>query len=150
MESLNNVEIHVFCKEGESEADILGGLKLLVPLDFEKEKIRLERKTVFGFDEKKIIIIDVSINKNKQIRIFIDNINKNLSQEQKDMIIRQAESRLDHNLDFFLRFDKDQLINEKSFWITDKGNCYHVRMNIVAFPKRREIALEAVRNKIFK
>ena len=112
--------------------------------------MKLERKTVFGFNEKKITIISASINKNKHIRTFIDHINKNLSQEQKDMIIRQADSRLADNLDFFLRFDKDKLLNEKSFWITDKGNCYHVRMNVAAFPKRREIALEVVRNKIFK
>jgi RNA binding exosome subunit len=150
MKLLNNVEIGVFCKEGEKEEDILEGLKLLLPLNFEKEKIKLERRTATGFDEKKILVFNVKINKNKHITRFINNINDKLNQEQKELIKSQADSRLDQNLDFFIRFDKSKILKEKSLWIIDGGNCYHVRMNVAVFPKRREKALRLVKNKIFK
>lgn len=150
MKQLNHVKISVFCKEGEKEAEILEGLKLLLPLDFEKEKIKLEKRTALGFNKKKVIVIDVNINKNRHIKTFVGNINNRLNQEQKDMIKRQADSRLDQNLDFFLRFDKDRLIKEKRLWMIDGGNCYHIKMSIAIFPKRRERALELIKNEIFK
>lgn len=150
MREINIIEIGVFCKEEEKEEEVVEGLKLLLPLDFGKEKIKLERKTATGFNEKKIIVFNVKINKNKHIKIFINNLNNKLNQEQRDTIKRQADSRLDHNLDFFMRFDKNKIIKEKTLWIIDGGECYHIRMNIATFPKRREKALEIVKNKIFK
>lgn len=150
MKQLNHVKISVFCKEGEKEEEILEGLKLLLPLNFEEEKIKIEKRTALGFNKKKMVVFDVNINKNKHIKAFINNINNNLNQEQKEMIKKQADSRLDQNLDFFLRFDKDKIIKEKRLWIIEGGDCYRVKMNIAVFPKRRERALEVIKNKIFK
>lgn len=150
MKLINSVKVSVFCYENDSEDEIIKGLRFIFPLDFEKEKIRIEKRTAEGFNEKKIITINILMQKDSQNNAFLDNINKNLSEQQKELIKRQAESRLDENLDFFLRFDKDKIIKEKKLWIIDGGNCYHVRMSVAAFPKRRETALDVVRNKMFK
>ena len=42
-------------------------------------------------------------------------------ENQQKQILQQAESRLDKNLDFFLRFGKDLWINEKKLILTDSG-----------------------------
>ena len=60
----------------------------------------------------------------------------------------QKESRLDDNLDFFLRFGKDEYIRNDKLMLTDSGNCFHIKISIDAFPKKREIALK-IADKIF-
>jgi len=72
-----------------------------------------------------------------------------LVNEQRELILRQAETRLDREFNFFIRFDKEKLVNENKYWITDSGNCFHIKMNIACFPRKREQALKIIQN-IFK
>ena len=119
------------------------------PFNPEKEKIIIKETEASGFEVKKIIILESALTKERHIREFVENLSENLSEEEKSRILLQKESRLDKILDFFLRFDKDEAINHNKLVLTDGGNCFHIRMSIAAFPKRREKALEIV-NLIFK
>jgi RNA binding exosome subunit len=56
-------------------------------------------------------------------------------------LISQIESRLDEELFFFMRIDKDSWNIEKKTILTDSGNCYHIRITVAAFPKKRESAV---------
>jgi RNA binding exosome subunit len=42
---------------------------------------------------------------------------------------------------------KQKLLNNE-LWITDCGECFHIRISIAAFPKKKEVALEVIK-KIF-
>jgi len=110
--------------------------------------IELKKTNATGFNEKKIIILEIYLEKEKHINKFLENLNKKLSKEQKELLIKQAESRLDDELNFFLRFDKEALVNENKLLLTDKGNCYHITIKIAAFPHKRESALKVI-DKIF-
>jgi len=144
----HNINITVFCKPEEDAGTITEKLLFLVPLDFKKEKIELKKRTAIGFNEKKIIILEVYLEKESHTNFFLSNLTKNLTDEQKLLIKKQAGSRLDSELHFFLRFDKSKLINEGRLWLTDKGDCYHIKIKIAAFPKKKEVALKIV-EKIF-
>ena len=80
--------------------------------------------------------------------MFLNNLVENLDEEQRKLILSQLESRLDDNLDFFLRFDKEEYLKNNKLKLTDSGNCFHIEMSIAAFPKKREIGMEIVK-KIF-
>ncbi len=138
MKLANNAAIRVFCKEGEDKALLLEKLKLLLPFDLEKEKIKIEEQKAEGFDEKQILILSVMLEKGRHVNAFIENLLKRLGDEKKTLI-EQLDSRLDDDLDFFIRLDKDMLLKDK-FVLTDSGNCYHIRISIAAFPKRKEKA----------
>ncbi len=112
----------------------------------EDNKIELKRSTALGFNDKKIEIIEVTLTKENLINQFLKNVLKNLTDNQKNMILTQIESRLDRNLDFFLRFDKDLWINEEKLVLTDLGKCFHLKISIAAFPKKREVALTVINN----
>ena len=149
MKIANSIKITVFTKQGEDSEKIKQKLLDLIPFDIEKEKILLGQKKATGFEEKEIKIFEILLTKEKYTHIFLENLIQNLSNETKELILRQAETRLDQECNFFLRFSKDKLIKENEFWITDQGNCFHVKINIAAFPKKRDIALEIIRN-VFK
>jgi len=144
----HNIHITVFCKPEENIELITKKLLILVPFNLKKEKIELKKRTATGFNEKKIIILELYLEKESHTNFFLNNLAKNLTNEQKSLIIKQAESRLDDELNFFLRLDKSKLINENKPWLTDKGDCFHIKIKIVAFPHKREVALKIL-EKIF-
>ncbi|OGM01983.1 hypothetical protein A3K72_01195 [Candidatus Woesearchaeota archaeon RBG_13_36_6] len=143
---LHNVEIRVFCKPEDNLEKVKNGLLSLVPFDLSKEKIRLNQKNTFGFNEKKIVILSIKLDKQRHVNQFLEKLCNDLTQEQKELIKKQAESRLDNEMLFYLRFDKNKLINETRLWLTDKGDCYHIKLSIASFPRTREKALECVRS----
>jgi len=145
----HKITVTVFSKEEENQSKIKTSLLELFPYDLEEEKIKLIEKTVTGFNEKQIKVLEVILEKNKHIEEFLNNLTKTLSDQAKELILKQAESRLDDECKFYLRFSKDKLIGEKELWITDQGNCFHIKMTLAVFPKKREKALEIIQ-KVFK
>jgi len=143
------IKIDVFSKEGEDEDVITKRLLSLIPFSIEKQKIKLEKSKAEGFGDKSINIFEITLTKDSHINQFLKNLKEKLADEQKKIILKQAESRLDEDLNFFLRLDKEKLINEDMLWITDSGNCFHIKISIAAFPKKRDVGLEIVKN-LFK
>lgn len=144
MKYVHNIEVRAFCKEDDNEELIVKKIKELFPFDFKKEKIKLKRKTSYGFEDKKIIVITVFVNKQRYTKSVLKNLMKNLSNEQKDLLLKQLNSRLDKSLHFYLRLDKDKLLNNE-YWITDSGNCFHFKMAIAAYPHDKDVAKEIVK-----
>jgi RNA binding exosome subunit len=149
MKIANSVKLSVFAKDEEDPEKIKNKFLELIPFNLEEEKINLEQRKAIGFEEKEIRIFEILLEKEKHVNMFLENLIKNLSSETKEIILRQAETRLDDECNFFLRFSKDKLIKENELWLTDQGNCFHIKLNIAAFPKKKETALEIIR-KAFK
>ncbi len=137
-------ELRVFSYEREDEKKIAEKLKELVPDD----RVKLNQSSAEGFNERKIKIFEIRLEKDSQINKFLLNLTEKLSREQKELLAGQAESRLDSEFNFFLRLDKEKLLENK-YWVTDSGNCFHVKIVIACFPRTREKALDVVRN-LFK
>jgi RNA binding exosome subunit len=108
----------------------------------------LKEQTAIGFREKKIKIFEIRLEKQRHLKQFLEFLVGSLSDEQKGLILRQRESRLDEELDFFIRLDKQRWLSGEIF-ITDSGDCFHIKMSIAAFPAKREAAMRII-DKIFK
>ncbi len=143
MKLANSVRISVFSKEDENEQAIENKLKEMIPLDLEKEKIAITRQTATGFNERKIRILEVLLTKDRHTTAFLEMLAQNLGEKQKEMLLRQKETRLDNDLNFFIRLEKNRLLNGE-YWITDSGNCFHIKINIAAFPKKKDKAFEII------
>jgi len=149
MKLCHTIKTSVFCREEEDEENILNCFLQLFPFNTEKEKIMLKKTKVKGFKEKIITIFEINLEKNRHINSFLKFLNEKLNNSQKELILRQLNSRLDNDLNLFLRFDKDKLLKEDRLWLTDRGSCFHIKIAIAAFPKKKEIAQKIIR-KIFK
>ena len=149
MKQANNIHIRVFCKTEENEEKILKGLKKIITLtdeELQKEKLEIKKTEAKGFDDK-IKIYEFQAEKNRHINQIIKNLNEQLTSADKERL-RTQENRLDENLDFYMRLSKP-LIIENIFELTDSGDCYHIKINIAAFPKNKETAKEKIKE-IFK
>lgn len=143
MRLAHNIKITVFSKEEESLDKIKEALIILTGFELEKERLSVKQSTAIGFKEKKIRILEIVLKKEKHTNLFLSRLMGILKKEQKEMLLRQIESRLDSNLDFFVRLDKEKLLNNEC-WVTDSGNCYHIKISIAAYPSTREKAIEII------
>jgi len=145
MKFCHHIKLSVFVKidEGEDEAKIRAGLLSLIPFDLVKEKVPLNIQTAKGFEDHKIRIYEIDLTKDRHIKEFLVSFISHLTEDQKQLLLRQVESRLDEENNFFIRLDKNKLQLGVRY-IVDHGNCYHTKMSIAAFPTNRENAKTTV------
>jgi RNA binding exosome subunit len=149
MKFIHNAKINVFLKpeEYKGHEELISGckdvLKKLVPLDLEKEKLSITEETVESFESRKIKIFSLEIIKEAHTNLFIKTLKTLLGKEQCKKILNQRWSRLDDELYFYIRLDKDAALKDV-YELTDSGECFHIKMHIAAFPKNRESALKVV------
>ena len=148
MRLANNISVKVFVKGNEDYDKLFSVFLSLFPYDLAEEKIEIEKANATGFNEKKIRILKVFLEKERHTKQFLVNLCEKLSKKSKELLLRQIETRLDENLKFFIRFDKEKLLN-REYFITDSGNCFHISINIAAFPRKKEKAIEVL-NKLFE
>ena len=139
------IKTTVFSYEPENNQHVLDAFLRLFPFNLEENKIALKRTTAGGFNEKKIEILEAALMKTSLINQFLENLAGHLDKSQKNQLISQSESRLDKNLDFFIRFDKDSWISEKKLILTDSGKGFHIKISVAAFPKKREAVLNTIK-----
>lgn len=133
-------------KPEEDENSLKHKFLELFPFNLEEEKVLMKKSKATGFNQKEIIIYEVDLDKDKHTNLFLKNLKEKLDNQQRIMLIRQ-EDRLDERLNFFLRLDKQSLL-QGEYQVTDCGECFHIRISIAAFPRKREVALDIVK-KIF-
>jgi len=144
MDFIHNARLTVFVKEDEDAGKLKQGLINLTGIDIEKEKIKVNEQTASGFSESKIKIFEIFLEKKRHAKAFLKYLLTLLSDDQKSLILKQAQNRLDEELHFFIRLDKEQLLINKAE-LTDTGNCFHIKLAIASYPKSREKALKAVK-----
>ncbi|MFP4112347.1 MAG: RNA-binding domain-containing protein [Candidatus Woesearchaeota archaeon] len=135
----HQIEVTVFSKEDEDGEQIKKGFLRLFPFDLSSEKVKLLEDTALGFNEKKIKIYKAILSKNRHTKQFLENLVSLMDKIDIEMVKKQLESRLDDHNHFFIRFDKKNWL-EKKTKITDKGNCYHIKISVAAFPATRDNA----------
>lgn len=148
MKLLHKITLEAFAKPEEDVPAIKQALIELVPLSLEEEKIQFRDKQAKGFNERMIHVFTIILNKESHTNAFLKFFLKKLSDEQKELLLRQKESRIDKGLNFFIRLDKEKWLRERIFWITDSGDCFHLKFALAVFPKKRDVALELV-EKVF-
>jgi RNA binding exosome subunit len=144
MKLLHNLLLTVYAKPEDDGKKVKENIRKFFPFDLKEEKIKINQKTATGFEERKIRIFTVELEKQRHLNKFIKHLREVLREDQKELLRKQKRSRIDQNNHFFIRFDKDKLITQDEFWITDAGNCYHLKLSIAAFPTSRENALKTI------
>jgi hypothetical protein len=135
---VHNVTVSVFAYEDESPEEILHALKRILP-----DKAKVERSTLKGFEEQKIVSFSSQLARQGQVSKFLRQFLSRLSEPQKKLLLAQKESRLDSDNFFFIRLLKPDLLKGR-LTLTDSGNCFHVRLKIAAYPGTRDKAMETL------
>lgn len=143
MKKVHTITVSVFAKPDENKDELKLALIDLFPFSLEEEKIIIQESSSSTFDNRKMYMYEVTIEKERHTNAFIDMLLQNFSDVQKEEV-RTQENRLDNELRFYIRLEKESLVN-KQFTLTDEGNCFHIKMSVAAFPKKKEVALKIIK-----
>ena len=146
MKLAHTVKLSVFAYDTEDAARVSAKIAALCPFDLKEENIELKSTSALGFNERKIKIFEIILAKEKHISKFLKNLKDKFSDDPRSLLANQSESRLDSDLNFFIRLDKPRWLDEDRLWITDSGDCFHMRMTVAAFPANREAALKVIKD----
>ena len=130
---VHNISVNVFEKDPEQIDESLMVFHRLLPLDFKKEKIEVQHEKVEGFYKKIIYILTLKTEKNRHNTLVLDSIFSHLSSMDIQRLASELPTRIDDNGFFYIRLDKQSLLKNE-YKITEKGDCFHVKIKLVSFP----------------
>lgn len=145
MKLLHNAKLSVFCKPEDNYESTKNAFVSLAGINLKKEKIKINEFKTKGFNERIIQSIELTLNRNRHVRLFMDHLKSLLNDTQKKTLVSQIPSRLDNELFFFIRLDKKSWATKRRLILTDSGSCFHIRLSVAAFPKRKNIAAGIVK-----
>lgn len=135
---IHNIKFRAFVYENESIDEITQSILNILP------EAEIEAEEAEGLLEDKIIILSGVVSKKRYTKTFFKTL---LDSVDLEKLNDDLELKIDEKGNWFLRFDKDDALNEK-WTILDKGDAIHLKVKIAAFPAKKQIAVGNVREAI--
>jgi RNA binding exosome subunit len=140
---ISRVQLRVFVKPEEDAAltrDALVRLAAWPAAQVVEDAVTVDDCFV-GDCRRKVRVLRIVVDKGR-IGPFMDAFNELLGNERAKLVA-QAESRLDEEGTFYVRLAKEAWLDGK-VWLTDSGDCFHVAIGMLSYPKKRELLLQNV------
>ena len=135
---IHNIKFRAFVYEDESIEDISQAILNILP------EAEIEAEEAEGMLDDKIIILSGRVSKKRYTKTFFNTL---IEWTDSDKLNEDLERKMDEKGNWFLRFDKEDALDE--IWtIKDSGDAIHLKIKIAAFPAKKEIALDKVREAI--
>ena len=135
---IHNIKFRAFVYKNESVDEISQSILNLLP------EAEIEAEEAEGLLEDKILILTGVVSKKRYTKDFF---NKLLQSTDLEKLNNDLEQKMDEKGNWFLRFDKNDALDEK-LTVLDKGDSIHLKVKIAAFPAKKQIAVDKVREAI--
>lgn len=146
----HNIKCRLFCYTNtEDHSSTKECFISFFPFDVLKEKL-FEQDILIGFDEEQVMQYTVLLNKQRHMKQLLETIHHTISEQTKKTLRQQLDSRLDDDLHFFIRFDKEQFLSDHRLELTDSGACLHIEINVACFPKKKEVAKQLLLSSLLR
>ncbi len=132
-----SIEVSTIVHATESKKKLKKTLRLLIP-----EEVEIEESEAEGHYGDSKLLFSARIENRSEIRKFWDNILEHLVEKEKDWLKNNAIDRIADDCKLYLRFDKQLAVAEEMLRFSDSGDVVHVRINIAAYPAKKDLAVE--------
>lgn len=133
LKMIDNITLRVITHATEDEFKVKKALNFFLT-DIEAKSEKSNDIQTEGYYGNPIIVTEVKISKKKELNKFINFCKLNLSIDDKHIIKSELNERLDENLNFFLRFDKQQAFKNKLKLISCDDAIF-IKIKIKTYPK---------------
>ena len=135
---IHNIKFRAFVYEDEDVDEISQAILNILP------EAEIEAEEVEGMLEDRILILSGVVSKKRYTKAFFNTLLENVDLEKLN---DDLERKMDEKGNWFLRFDKTDALDEK-WTILDKGDAIHLKVKVAAFPAKKQIAVDNVREAI--
>lgn len=141
-----SITLNIFVNIDENLQEISDKFIKLIPFDIVKEELTVRRSSVMGFNQEKIIILELKLKNKKHTNAFLESFKTKLNNELRLQLLNTLEERMDEACNFYIRLSKPELIYHDRYALTSDGICLHIKIHIATYPRRRENALIEMKN----
>ena len=135
---IHNIKFRAFVYEDEDVDEISQAILNILP------EAEIEAEEAEGMLEDRILILSGVVSKKRYTKAFFNTLLENVD---LDKLNDDLERKMDEKGNWFLRFDKIDAFDEK-WTILDKGDAIHLKVKVAAFPAKKQIAVDKVREAI--
>ncbi len=135
---IHNIKFRAFVYEDEDIDEISQAILNILP------EAEIEAEEAEGMLEDRILILSGVVSKKRYTKAFFNTLLENVDLKKLN---DDLERKMDEKGNWFLRFDKIDAFDEK-WTILDKGDAIHLKVKIAAFPAKKQIAVDKVREAI--
>ena len=135
---IHNIKFRVFVYEDEDADELSQAVLNILP------EAEIDAEEAEGLMEDRIIILSGVVSKKRYTKAFFNLL---LDSVDLDKLNDDLERKIDEKGNWFLRFDKADAIDEK-LTVKDSGDSIHLKIKIAAYPAKKEIAVEKLREAI--
>ncbi len=137
---IHNIRFRVFVYKNEDEKELRQAILNVFP------EADIECEEAEGLTGDNILILTGIIDKKRYTKEFFNKLLE-LDEEVLDKLIADLDKKTDENGNLFLRLSKDAAIDDK-LEIIDSGDGIHLKIKIAAYPARKDIAINKVKEAI--
>ena len=137
---IHNIRFREFVYEDENLEELTQAIYNILP------DAEIESEEAEGLTEDKIILLSGVVDKKRYTKAFF-NLLLQLDQNQLDKLNDDLERKVDDKGNLFLRLSKEDAINE-NIKIVDSGDAIHLKVKIAAYPAKKDVAINKVRQAI--
>lgn len=135
---IHNIKFRAFVYEDEDIDEVSQAILNILP------EAEIEAEEAEGMLENKILILTGVVSKKRFTKAFFNTL---LDSVDLDKLNDDLERKMDEKGNWFLRFDKSDALDEK-WTILDSGDAIHLKVKVAAFPAKKQIAVDKVREAI--
>lgn len=135
---IHNIKFRAFVYEDEDVDEVSQAILNILP------EAEIEAEEAEGMLENKILILTGVVSKKRFTKAFFNTL---LESVDLDKLNGDLERKMDEKGNWFLRFDKADALDEK-WTILDSGDAIHLKVKVAAFPAKKQIAVDKVREAI--
>ncbi|MEM4201790.1 MAG: RNA-binding domain-containing protein [Candidatus Hadarchaeum sp.] len=130
------ISLHAHATEDEQR--VLELLRSFLP-----SSVGVRRKHMTGHHGNPIVVFEARINQRKELQELWRNIRMKMDESTFSDLRKAVEERMDESCFLYLRFDK-QCASEGRLVLTGMGESIHVKLKVMSFPAKREVAMAKV------
>lgn len=112
---------------------------------FLPEDAEIGRSEAEGHHGDPKVILSIEIRKRAFLRDFWDEVLKMMPQSERERLADEAIERIGEDCYLYIRFDKQRAISDGELMLSDGGDVLHFRLNVSAYPAKRELAVEEMK-----
>lgn len=134
---IHNISYRVFVYGTENDEKVKEAVQTLFP------NSHPQTDTTEGYFKNPVLILHDKITRKREIKEFVQ-ILEQIDSSSKKQLLNQLENKMNERGNLFLRFDK-QRAYLGDLKIIEHGDTIHVKINIAAYPAKKERAIELAR-----
>lgn len=131
-----SISISTLLHATESEEKLREALNSLIP-----EEVEIEKEEAEGHYGNSIAILSADIENRPHMREFWDNFLEGVSERGKEWLAENCIDRIADDCRLYLRIDKQSAVSDEELRFSDGGDVIHVRINVSAYPAKKELAV---------